>query len=81
MLVAVVGGLAFQVPVGRLSGPLSSYGPKTVSAVPNAAAIVRRIWLPGLPATTHKGSRSMVAAFTSPLIAATASGSVAGRAG
>jgi hypothetical protein len=31
-------------------GIAPSYGPKTVSAVPNAAAIVRRIWLPGLDA-------------------------------
>ena len=33
-----------------ISGIAPSYGPKTVSAVPNAAAIVRRIWLPGLDA-------------------------------
>src|SRR4029077_10591898 len=31
-----------------ITGIAPSYGPKTVSAVPNAAAIVRRIWLPGL---------------------------------
>jgi hypothetical protein len=31
-----------------IAGIAPSYGPKTVSAVPNAAAIVRRIWLPGL---------------------------------
>ena len=31
-------------------GIAPSYGPKTVSAVPNAAAIVRRIWLPELDA-------------------------------
>jgi sugar lactone lactonase YvrE len=33
-----------------IAGIAPSYGPKTVSAVPNAAAIVRRIWLPGLDA-------------------------------
>src|SRR5689334_23610880 len=33
-----------------IAGIPPSYGPKTVSAVPNAAAIVRRIWLPGLDA-------------------------------
>src|SRR5215468_11010479 len=33
-----------------IAGTAPSYGPKTVSAVPNAAAIVRRIWLPGLDA-------------------------------
>jgi hypothetical protein len=31
-------------------GIAPSYGPKVVSAVPNGAAIVRRIWLPGLDA-------------------------------
>jgi hypothetical protein len=31
-------------------GIAPSYGPKMVSAVPNAAAIVRRIWLPQLDA-------------------------------
>jgi hypothetical protein len=31
-----------------IAGIAPSYGPKTVSAVPNATAIVRRIWLPGL---------------------------------
>jgi hypothetical protein len=41
------------IPAGEISpvpiaGIAPSYGPKTVSAVPNAAAIVRRIWLPGL---------------------------------
>jgi hypothetical protein len=33
-----------------IAGIAPSYGPKTVSAVPNAAAIVRRIWLPELDA-------------------------------
>ncbi len=33
-----------------IAGIAPSYGPKTVSAVPNAMAIVRRIWLPGLDA-------------------------------
>ena len=33
-----------------IAGIAPSYGPKTVSAVPNATAIVRRIWLPGLDA-------------------------------
>jgi len=33
-----------------IAGIAPSYGPKTVSAVPNAAAIARRIWLPGLDA-------------------------------
>jgi hypothetical protein len=77
----VTGAYAAQVVVSAaetspasIAGIAPSYGPKTVSAVPNAAAIVRRIWLPG-------GSRSMVAAFTSPPIAATAWASVAVRAG
>jgi hypothetical protein len=33
-----------------IAGIAPSYGPKTVSAVPNAPAIVRRIWLPELDA-------------------------------
>jgi hypothetical protein len=33
-----------------IAGIAPSYGPKTVSAVPNAAAIVRRIWVPELDA-------------------------------
>jgi hypothetical protein len=33
-----------------IAGIAPSYGPKTVSAVPNVAAIVRRIWLPELDA-------------------------------
>ena len=33
-----------------IAGIAPSYGPKTVSAVPNSTAIVRRIWLPGLDA-------------------------------
>jgi hypothetical protein len=53
----VTGAYAAQVAVpaaetspAPISGIAPSYGPKTVSAVPNAAAIVRRIWLPGLDA-------------------------------
>ena len=37
-------------PPAPIAGIAPSYGPKTVSAVPNAAAIVRRIWLPELDA-------------------------------
>src|SRR5690348_5646640 len=33
-----------------IAGIAPSYGPRTVSAVPNAAAIVRRIWMPELDA-------------------------------
>ena len=33
-----------------IAGSAPSYGPKTVSAVADATAIVRRIWLPGLDA-------------------------------
>src|SRR5438477_11737958 len=53
----VTGAYAAQVVVraaepspAPIAGIAPSYGPKTVSAVPNAAAIVRRIWLPGLDA-------------------------------
>ena len=53
----VTGAYATQVVVpaaetspAPIAGIAPSYGPKTVSAVPNAAAIVRRIWLPGLDA-------------------------------
>jgi hypothetical protein len=53
----VTGAYAAQVAVpaaetspAPISGIAPSYGPKTVSAVHNAAAIVRRIWLPGLDA-------------------------------
>jgi hypothetical protein len=53
----VTGAYAAQVVVSAaetsppsIAGIAPSYGPKTVSAVPNAAAIVRRIWLPGLDA-------------------------------
>jgi hypothetical protein len=53
----VTGAYAAQVVVpaaetspASIAGIAPSYGPKTVSAVPNAAAIVRRIWLPGLDA-------------------------------
>jgi sugar lactone lactonase YvrE len=41
---------AAQSPSPPIIGTAPSYGPKTVSAVPNAAAIVRRIWLPELDA-------------------------------
>jgi hypothetical protein len=53
----VMGAYAAQVVVraaeispAPIAGIAPSYGPKTVSAVPNAAAIVRRIWLPELDA-------------------------------
>ena len=53
----VTGAYATQVVVpaaetspAPIAGIAPSYGPKTVSAVPNATAIVRRIWLPGLDA-------------------------------
>jgi hypothetical protein len=53
----VTGAYAAQVVVpaaetspAPIVGIAPSYGPKTVSAVPNALAIVRRIWLPGLDA-------------------------------
>jgi len=53
----VTGAYATQVVVpaaesspAPIAGIAPSYGPKAVSAVPNAAAIVRRIWLPGLDA-------------------------------
>jgi hypothetical protein len=53
----VIGAYAAQVVVpaaetspAPIAGIAPSYGPKTVSAVPNAAAIVRRIWLPELDA-------------------------------
>jgi hypothetical protein len=42
--------LAAEISPAPIAGIAPSYGPKTVSAVPNAAAIVRRIWLPGLDA-------------------------------
>ena len=65
-----------------IGGTAPSYGPKSVSRVPNAAAIVRRIWLPELDAGYDpQGSRLMIAPFTSPAIAAPAWASVAGRAG
>jgi len=65
-----------------IAGIAPSYGPKTVSAVPNrrrscGASGCRN----STPATTRRGSRLMMALFTSPPIAATASASVAGRAG
>ena len=47
---AQVAGPAAETSPAPISGIAPSYGPKTVSAVPNAAAIVRRIWLPGLDA-------------------------------
>jgi hypothetical protein len=53
----VTGAYAAQVVVppaetspAPIAGIAPSYGPKTVSMVPNAAAIVRRIWLPQLDA-------------------------------
>jgi hypothetical protein len=53
----VTGAYAAQVVVpaaesspAPIAGIAPSYGPKTVSAVPNASTIVRRIWLPGLDA-------------------------------
>jgi hypothetical protein len=53
----VTGAYAAQVVVpaaetspAPIAGIPPNYGPKTVSAVPNAMAIVRRIWLPGLDA-------------------------------
>src|SRR5438552_14410327 len=45
---AQVAGPAAETSPAPISGIAPSYGPKTVSAVPNAAAVVRRIWLPGL---------------------------------
>jgi hypothetical protein len=42
--------LAAEISPAPIAGIAPSYGPKKVSAVPNAAAIVRRIWLPGLDA-------------------------------
>ena len=41
---------AAEISAGSIAGIAPSYGPEKVSAVPNAAAIVRRIWLPGLDA-------------------------------
>jgi hypothetical protein len=53
----VTGAYAAQVVVpaaetspAPIAGTAPSYGPKSVSRVPNAAAIVRRIWLPELDA-------------------------------
>jgi hypothetical protein len=85
----VTGAYAAQVVVpaaetspAPIAGIAPSYGPKTVSTVPDAAATVRASGCrDSMPATTRRGWRSMVAAFTSPLIAATAWASVAGRAG
>lgn len=37
--------LAAETSPAPIAGIAPSYGPKTVSAVPNAAAIVRHIWL------------------------------------
>ncbi|HEX3884839.1 MAG TPA: hypothetical protein VHW66_19455 [Stellaceae bacterium] len=39
---------AGESPARPIAGTPPSYGPKTVSVVPNAAAVGRRIWLPGL---------------------------------
>ena len=47
---AQVAGPAAETSPAPISGIAPSYGPKTVSTVPNAAAVVRRIWLPGLDA-------------------------------
>src|SRR5438477_93858 len=47
---AQVAGPAAETSPAPIAGIAPSYGPKTVSAVPNAAAVVRRIWLPGLDA-------------------------------
>ena len=73
---------AAETSPASIAGIAPSYGPKTVSAVPNAAVIMRRIWLPGLDAGYDpQGLAVDVAAFTSPLIAAIAWASVSGRAG
>src|SRR5438067_3730247 len=47
---AQVAVLAAETSPAPIVGIAPSYGPKTVSPVPNAAAIVRRIWLPELDA-------------------------------
>ena len=39
---------AAESPVRPVAGAPPAYGPKTVTAVPNAAAVGQRIWLPGL---------------------------------
>ena len=85
----VMGAYASQVVVpaaetslAPIAGIAPSYGPKSVSAVPNAAPIVRRIWFPQLDAGYDpQGLALMMAPFTSPPIAATAWASVAGPAG
>jgi hypothetical protein len=63
---------AAETSFAPIAGIAPSYGPKTVSTVPNAAAIVRgsgcRNWT---PATTRRGSRSIMTPFTFPAIAAT----------
>jgi hypothetical protein len=41
---------AAETSPASIAGAAPSYGPKSVSRVPNAAAIVRRIWLPELDA-------------------------------
>jgi hypothetical protein len=41
---------AAETSPASIAGTAPSYGPKSVSRVPNAAAIVRRIWLPELDA-------------------------------
>jgi hypothetical protein len=48
--VAVVVVLAAETSPAPIAGIAPSYGPKTVSPVPNAAAIIRRIWVPELDA-------------------------------
>jgi sugar lactone lactonase YvrE len=47
---AQVGVPAAETSPAPILGIAPSYGPKSVSAVPNAAAILRRIWLPELDA-------------------------------
>lgn len=39
---------AAESPAGPIAGTKPSYAPATVTAVPNAAAITKRIWMPGL---------------------------------
>jgi hypothetical protein len=48
--VALVVVPAAETSPAPIAGIAPSYGPKTVSAVPNAAAIRRRIWVPDLDA-------------------------------
>jgi hypothetical protein len=48
--VALVVVPAAETSPAPIAGIAPSYGPKTVSPVPNAAAIIRRIWVPELDA-------------------------------